>query len=479
LSAWLRSAWVDLLLSALVAAVEVAAIAPWLHLLAGMLGHPGATVPAPLGIALAGLVAFWSARGFLVSGWDIAAARLLSLGLWLALVIVWLGLAGAGLAAPLTLIDGLASRDGAVYALLAVAGLAWWRGIALGVHPDPFPPGSARGLLERGVALLAVALIVAAATGGEAGRNALAAAATAVPVVLIGGLVAVAAAQERVVRARVREGGAGWIGAGAALAVGIVLLALLLAGVAGPDVWRQVLRPFLLVFEALATGLIWVMTAVAYLFFLALTPLIWLVRALAGEREQPQEGQSPGPPPLPEFQEQARNALPAFIGTALEILLIAGAIAVGVWLVLRTLRRFRPERTDQALDEVRESVWSRELALAQLRGWLQGLSAGRGGRRAGHYDLDTPPTSVREAYRHLLVLAARAGLPRRPTESPSDYAARAAEAWPSAGEPLADLTQRYQLARYADHETPTDLTHARAAWEALRAWVERGERDGS
>jgi len=57
--------------------------------------------------------------------------------------------------------------------------------------------------------------------------------------------------------------------------------------------------------------------------------------------------------------------------------------------------------------------------------------------------------------------------------------AAAPGAGPAAGEPLADLTQRYQLARYADHETPTDLTHARAAWETLRAWVERGERDGS
>ncbi|MDI3340785.1 MAG: DUF4129 domain-containing protein [Sphaerobacter sp.] len=469
MSAWLRSAWTELLLSGLVAAVEVAAIAPWLHLLAGWLGHPDAAIPAPPGTALAGLLGFWAARGFLAGGWDLAAARLLSLGLWLALVIVWLGLAGAGIGAPLALIDGLLGRAGAVYALLAVAGLAWWRGMALGAQPEPFPPSAARSLLERGVARLAAALILATAVGGAAGRHALDAAATAVPVVLLGGLVAVATAQERTVRARTRARGVGWIGAGAALAAGIVLLALLLAGVAGPEVWRQVLWPVGLLLGAVATGLIWVLTAIVWVLFLALTPLVRLMRALLGGDSQPPAAAPLAPPPLPEFQQEAQRALPPFLGTALEVLLVAGALALGVWLALRALRRFRSAATDRALDEVRESVWSRELALAQLRGWLRGLEARRGGASRGPYDLARPPATVREAYRHLLVLAGRAGLPRQPAESPSDYAARVGGLVHEAADPLADLTGRYHAARYGERETPADAARARADWEALRA----------
>lgn len=465
---WLPSAWPDHLLPILVAAVEVAAIAPWLHLLAGMLGHGGAPVPAPLGIALAGLLGFGSARWFLAGGWDIGAARLMSLGLWLLLVIGWLGVTGAGIGAPLTLLDGLIARDGALYALLVVAGVAWWRGLALGVQPEPFSPAAMRSRLEIVIGLLVAALIVAALVGGAAGEQALNAAASALPVVLIGGLVALSTAQARAVRVRVRQESSGWIGAGALVAVGIVLLALLLAGIAGPEVWRQVLSPVLFILRPIGWLLDWALLGLAYAIFLLLTPLMWLLRKLSGGVQQVEEPQVEPGPPL-DFQGQVQSALPGWLLQVLEIALIGAAILLGVWLVLRTLRRFRPETLNGPVDEIRESVWSREAALDQLRGWLRGLEAPwGGGQRRGRYDLNRPPKTVREAYQHLLVLAARRGQPRVPAESPIDYATRMQERWPSVDQPLDDLTRRYLRARYGEHESPTEAEQARVEWETIR-----------
>ena len=85
----LRSNWLDLALSLLVAIAETAMVAPWLALLAGIGGHPGAHLPAPFGLFFVGFVSYWAARYFLTSGWDLSAARLMSLGTWLVLVIVW------------------------------------------------------------------------------------------------------------------------------------------------------------------------------------------------------------------------------------------------------------------------------------------------------------------------------------------------------------------------------------------------------
>ncbi|HET9014247.1 MAG TPA: DUF4129 domain-containing protein [Thermomicrobiaceae bacterium] len=482
MATWLRSDWPDLVISVLVAAVEAAVLAPWLHLIAGFVGHPGAAVPWPVGIAVVGLASFWMARGLLLGGWDVTAARAASVGLWLVLVVVWYGLAGAGIAAPLRVVDGLFSLRGSLLAILAVSALAWWRGLALGSEPESFNGDFVRGLVLRGVVVLGLGLVLAAIAGGPAGRAALDAGAVALPVVLIGGLVAAAGVQVRLSRRRVRtagdRSGLGWLGASAGIALGIVLVALLVAGVAGRSVWAEVAGPLGALVGLVGAGIYWLLIAIAYLFFLLATPLLWLAHRAIGSNQPAQKIQQAAPPPLSKFQQQAHQGLSPTLIHLLQVGLFVVVAAVVVWLVLRSLRRFRQQVEERPVDEVRESVWSSDLALAQLRGWLRGLGPHRGGRRRASVDLNAAPASVRDAYRHLLVLAERRERARRAAESPVDYAARLEAAWPAVDDPLDDLTARYLAARYGEVESAEDVARARDDWAAIRARLASDARAG-
>ncbi|HLI52362.1 MAG TPA: hypothetical protein VKU87_11220, partial [Thermomicrobiaceae bacterium] len=187
LRTWLKSGWLDLVISLLFAAVEAATIAPWLHLLARIFGDVNAPIPSPVGIWLVALVSFWAARSLIEGGWDIATARLISLGLWLAMFILWfVASTGHGL---ISLVDGIFSPSGTTWALIVVSILAWWRGMMLGSEPSPFSGEIVRGMLLRGVISMALVLVIGAAASGPLGHHLLDSAAVALPVVLIGGLI--------------------------------------------------------------------------------------------------------------------------------------------------------------------------------------------------------------------------------------------------------------------------------------------------
>ena len=462
------------LISALVAMAEAAAIAPWLQMVAAFTGHPEAQVPSPLVLALVGLLAFWSTRFFLRAGWDLGAARALSALVWLGAMLVWFAArTETWLRAPLVLVDGLLTLDGATVALFALGLAAWWRGLALGADPRPFTPDFVRFSFVRDLALIGGAgLIVwlSSAMASAAGATL----AWAVPVLLITRLLCAAAvlaeevqvsASPEASRGRV---GSGWLGAALALALAILALATVLSAFAGPHVWRWVATPLRLALEGLETALFWALAAVAYVFFLVLMPIAWLVgRARGGE--QPGPISPPALPQFPEAAERARLALPHPVLALLEVALGVAIAATVLWLVLRALRRYRLRESQRAVEEVHESTWSSQLVLQQLSDALRRWRPRR--RRARRLDaaqLGRPPRSVREAYRYALALLAMRGLPRRADETPLEYLPRVVETWSAVAAPLIDLTDRYLAARYGELASAGDLEAARAAWADLQ-----------
>lgn len=475
---WLRSRWLDLIVSLLVAAIEGAMVAPWLHLLVD-------AVPAPAGMMLVGLITFWTTRALLHERWDIAAARALSFGLWLAQMTVWIELAlPADSASPFALIDRVMAADGATLALLAVGAVAWWRGLALGSDPQPFTADFVRHVAQRGVIVIGLALLVAVAAGGAVADDVSRAAAVATPIVVVGSLIAAAAVQVRATRTRLRSTreqrvDLGWLGVAAGLAAGILLLATVLAGIAGRHVWSQALSPLMTLITWAGTILFWLLIAVAFLFFLVIAPIIWLIRSLAGSDTQEQPPTTLGRPGFDQFSRDAHATLPDAVRIALEV---GGLVVLGlliVWLILRTMRRYRRSVQEDALEEVRESIWSRDLAMGQFKRLLGDLRVRRAARpRRLGLDLDRVPRDVRDAYRRILVLAATNGHPRSSTETPSDYTGRLKAHWPELIVPLDDLTDRYLDARYGDQSSDQDAAHALRDWEMIRAWTDHNHLGG-
>jgi hypothetical protein len=293
----------------------------------------------------------------------------------------------------------------------------------------------------------------------------------AFPLLLVASLLAAAAAQAKTARAAIRSGAdPARVGLGTAsgLTLGMILIAVGVAGLAGRHFWSQVTRPLRIIQSGVELLLYGVLVGISYVIFVILTPIFWLLHKLVGK--------TPPQPPQPQAQvnnaqqavQDAHGAVPSYITTAIEIALVVAAVAFVLWLVLRSLKRFRASQEESGVEEIHESVWSTDLALQQLRSFLGGLGLHRGQRTQRPFDIDAEPVDVRDAYRHLLVLGDRQGQTRQPNESASDYLDRLRVAWATSGEPLDDLTLRYLAARYAEQTSAEDLAHARRDWRQLR-----------
>jgi hypothetical protein len=468
----LRSNWLDLVLAALVAIAEGAMVAPWLHFISGELHHGASNVPSPIMLTLAGLILYWCARYFLTGGWDISAARALSLASWLVLMIIWYGVAsGHPLSAPWHFIDRLVRADTALIFLLIAGAVAWWRALMLASNPTAFTPEFARKLIWRAVFVAGVALVLALLAGGETGHAVSDSAILAFPLLLLASLLAAAAAQAKAARAAIHSGAdPARVGLSTASGItfGLILVAVGVAGLAGRHFWSQLAEPLRWLQSGFETLIYVILVGIAYAIFFILWPLIWALQHLQGKPPPQQQQQQNGAGKVKDQLQNVSNPLPHGITVAIEVLLLAALVSFLVWLILRSLRRYLATQAEAGVDEVHESVWSSDLALQQLRSLFNGLGRRRGEQSARPFDLDAEPVDVRDAYRHLLALGEREGYARRANESASDYLARLRLAWTASGEPLDDLTLRYLSARYAEQDSDDDLTHARRDWHQLR-----------
>lgn len=469
----LHSNWLDLALSLLVTVAEAAMVAPWLYLIAGLSGHVSSPVPSPLGLVFIGFVSYWGTRYYLHGGWDLSAARALSLVTWLILMIVWYGVSsGQYFSAPWHFLDQLFRLNGGLIVMLIVGGVAWWRAISIGSEPNPFTPEFTRRLIWRGVFVGGSAVVVSVVAGGPTATRVSDSAAFALPLLIIASLLAAGAAQAAAARAQVRSGADPvrvGLGTAGGLTLAVIVLAVAITGLAGRQFWSQLARPLHAVQRGLELTLYGVLLAFSYLLFLLLTPVFWLLHLLIGKQapKPPQAQQQAGQ--LKQVAQSAHAVLPPFVTTLLEILMVAFVVALVFWLILRSLRRYRAAQEEPGVEEIHESVWSSDLALNQLRSWLHGLGSRPAGLHRQHtFDLDVEPVDVRDAFRHLLALGDREGQARRTNESANDYVERLRVAWAGAGEPLDDLTVRYLAARYAEQSSERDTEQARQDWRRIR-----------
>ena len=230
-----------------------------------------------------------------------------------------------------------------------------------------------------------------------------------------------------------------------------------------------------LIWQGVSTVLIWIITVVAYPFFLLLEYLIRLLRSLFGDRSQETErnefAQAPTPEPLPEPPERAVEAMPEpFRWVAL--LVVAAGVFIIFMLVLRQLRRTPEEEGD----EVRESVLTASLLQSQLAELWAHLRA-----RFGPPPEEPDPflslegesdtrRLIRSVYQRLLALAQIQSAPRLQGETPSRYGGRLAERPGFDGALVQTITGAYDEARYGDLP-PSEQTAAAAAeaWQEIEA----------
>ena len=159
---------------------------------------------------------------------------------------------------------------------------------------------------------------------------------------------------------------------------------------------------------------------------------------------------------------------------ALQIVLVTLLILVAVWLLVRSFRRWRVQRYTTA-GGVRESVSPEGTLVGDLAGFLR--DQWRRLRRAAdlrRYLWRFRTASVRDIYANLLALLAATGHPRRPGQTPYEYAPVAEEVLPTRKADIAAITEAYVRVRYGELEiAPEELARLREAWKRVQAEGEK------
>lgn len=375
--------------------------------------------------------------------------------------------AGSGNAAGALLADlsGATPRVGADIGVLLVAIFIGWRGFATGSAPPSSGSVSLRFKLGLGVLLAAIA--VAALVHTPQQGPLLGALAVLLPVEVYCGLIASALA--RIQRERLRSGvmvapgiEGNWLGMALGLAgviVGGTLALSLVVSYRNVGALLARLGPIGSALNALASGVGALVGLIAYALF------NWLFQLLAAHgwrvnfpksTSQPASRCPPGTPIATCMGLKLNTLDPFWLHIGILVLQIGTMLAVVIigLLLLRRLiagrRRFAAALAN--VEEERESLDVSSLLGAQLRALLAGL------RRPSPARDPLTPGTIRYLYRGVLRAAAGADLTRAPSETPDEFAGRAAMEVPVAsGEQstmhdMTALTEAYDAARYAERE---------------------------
>jgi len=263
--------------------------------------------------------------------------------------------------------------------------------------------------------------------------------------------------------------GRGWVGSLAALALGLTGLGYLLA------LWMTGLTS-----SQAALAVVTLLRAALTLLFVLASPLLMVgqvvfdfVDKLLPDEMPPQVVEpgtvsSGGGDTAPTWSA----ALFALLDDALVVVIIA-VVVLSVIAIIWLLAAMRGERADDE-SEQRETLGSVEAAGGARRAlgdrWRQLTSALRALRR---YELGRElftALTIRRIYAQTERLAARRGYPRGPAETPYEYRAALARAFPALDSEVQRITEAYVAVRYGDvPEDPAALSAVRAAWERLQS----------
>jgi hypothetical protein len=258
-----------------------------------------------------------------------------------------------------------------------------------------------------------------------------------------------------------------WLAALSSLMLAVILLGLILAQALSPQALAALGRVFGPLAWAVGQVALLLLTALAYAIFWLLGPLLAMIQKRQGEPPKPLDmGRS-----LAEQLGDLNRTPAAFPATleailrgALVLLLLGGIIA----LFALAWRKRRSEREGGVIEE-RESVWSKQLLLDQLRALLGHKPSPATGPAFLVLDApEEPRQAIRLLYQRLLSLAQRLGHPRAPGVTPLAHQHRLEQVLPGQRGALATLTALYLRARYAEEaRTPAEVDEARQALAAI------------
>lgn len=478
-----------LLLPGLVAIVQALAITPLLYIFFGedfgLTG--GRPVMWPGGLALLGLAAFWFTKFVMRVTSD---SRYFTVALafgWLAGALIWIGLEPSyGLRGLLAEPGSLVGSRGYLIAPLLLSLGVWWQGIRYATIDYLITSEEIRGTTQRSWLILIGSLVFAVLIDNPAAQDAIDTAPFVVPAMMIASVALVAAAEIQTSRRQISQSGgrpptwSRWGRLVGGLGIAILAVVLVVTVMLTPGAFAAMIAGIGATVRAVGQLLMWVLYGVFYILYYIFYAFTELFRAIFdiefGPLDPPEAPEALEGGPL-QFEQQEGDEEPWKYAALLRWGAL-GVVVLAVILLLFRIANRRPEtNADEVGDEERSSVFSTDLAKQQLRNLFR-----RGGRgsRLPRLDLDSAPSSVRESWRYLQVLAVRQEVGRRDAETPQDFASRLRAIWPGTAAALNDLTQRYERSRYGERESDRDHAAAIEDWSDIYrrrkgVEIERGE----
>ncbi len=363
-----------------------------------------------------------------------------------------------------------------------------WRGLSLGREPISFD----RVYRSFGIGIAALALLMVvwsagASRGAFAGIEVLTGAYIAA--FFLAGLTALALSNFRDIQEEARRLGPGseglsrrWIVLAAIMAIVMVLLALAVASIVSLDFVSYLQGP-------LSTMAHWLFIAFLYVVVWPLGHIIigiafvvrWIISWLRSDAERPEFERFNSDDLRKAAEEKEGLTVPPELITAGKWGLLALAVGIAAFLLLRFYLRRRPQRDQAGTEEISESLFTWDQFWADLLAFFAGLfgffnrSKGRGleeaaSDRGEEIDEDDGRTlDIREVYRRLLREGRRTGRPKREYETPYEYAARLNATLPLYSGDLDAITKEYVSARYGRESIQEDrLAFLNNIWHRIR-----------
>lgn len=259
-----------------------------------------------------------------------------------------------------------------------------------------------------------------------------------------------------------------WFGMMVSTLIGTVLIGMLFAALLGGMNEEQVRRAFEIPFT-IFVGLI----------VLLLSPFAYVIAWMVGQVPAPVDEPEPATPETGtrEVVQSADNPqidigdeIRAFFDTATDVALWVVLIFIAALVIFFWVSVFlRPE--DLELEDGSESIGDREhikvnlfgKPLQNLRKALRGLGQGMGGNLFG-------VLTIRWAYSRMERMARKRGFPRDKAQTPLEYRAVLAKAFPDGEAQIRTITNAYVAIRYGElPELESQLEEVRQALDTLKS----------
>lgn len=470
-----RPGWRDpssILLPIFIGIMRAASFAPFFAMFLGQdFGLSGGLpAPSPWALAVISAIAFWAAR-YLPKA--IRNAMLFNITLVVLGILCWIGWMwlephwdiGLILRDPIA----IANEHGQFAWTFLIAMIFWFVTLRIALDEREQSSEAVRGMLVRSLVAVLIGTMISGFVGGDKGDAGLKAAFIALPVALVAGVGAVGMSEMSATRAAARRRGTTvpgwnrWARSFAGTATILLVITFVAALVLGPGFIEAVIDVMRTVWQAFAQLLLWILTAIVYVFIYIYRGIAWFFGLFFDTKlppiEVPDQGMEGTPPGI--LQEEEGDTEPLWFAPYIRFAAIGLVVIIGLALLTR-FARFRSRETDADADEERSSVFSGKQLRDQLRNLFR---RGEGQEKPRKLQLAGDPPTVRDSMLYLQVLAERLGTPRRPAETPHDFTNRLRREWSTLDDPLTEINRRYERARYG--ETEEDRTAVVEAWRQI------------